>query len=214
MPPAQQLLWVIDRSLEDEYGCLKVWRLCWVEVFTPRHIGGSCGGARNAAEEEGKAALRRFSVTYRRERLLSWLLDAYRRGGQPEKVIPLLEKEADAAGATYAGRRLAGGRKREKARKWCVDGYGRTIADAPGLAAGLQERLRKMAEEEKNFALAAAYRAEDFFERPSIDGYQKLRKATEKSGSGKLFARALSPICGPAHARSAKATPGRCRSPR
>jgi len=76
---------------------------------------------------------------------------------------------------------LAAG-KREQARNWCVDGYGRTIADAPGLAAGLQERLRKMAEEEKNFALAAAYRAEDFFARPSIDGYQQLRNATEKVG--------------------------------
>ena len=36
-----------------------------------------------------------FADTYRRNRLIGWLIKAYERGGQAEKVLPLLEQEAD-----------------------------------------------------------------------------------------------------------------------
>lgn len=182
MPPAQQLLWVVNRSLEDEYGLLE-----GADTVLSRGSYTEAQWREVAAELEtrlkkmGKPSSARFSATYQREKLLSWLLDASRRGGQTERVIPLLEKEADTCRCygMLVDALLAAG-KRDQARKWCIDGYGRTINDAPGLAAGLQERLRKLAEAEKNFALAAAYRAEDFFARPSIDGYQQLRKSAEK----------------------------------
>ncbi|MGK2905872.1 MAG: hypothetical protein ACSLFH_05925, partial [Desulfuromonadales bacterium] len=63
---------------------------------------------------------------------------------------------------------------------WCIRGYQKTIADAPGIASGLQKRLRELAETQGRFELAAAYRAEDFFERPSESAYIELREVAEK----------------------------------
>jgi uncharacterized Zn finger protein len=75
---------------------------------------------------------------------------------------------------------LAAG-ERDKARQWCIHGYARTIDDAPGFASDLQERLRKMAQNGRRHDLVAAYRAQDFFDRPSSTSYRELRTATEKA---------------------------------
>jgi uncharacterized Zn finger protein len=111
------------------------------------------------------------------------LIKAFERSGQSEKTIPLLEEEAEACSCygKLADALLAAGEK-EKARQWCVRGFGRTIESAPGIAAELQGRLRDMAEKEKKHDLVAAYRAEDFFAGASIKSYTELRKASEKAG--------------------------------
>jgi uncharacterized Zn finger protein len=69
----------------------------------------------------------------------------------------LLEKEADACMeyGKLVDALLAAGEK-EKARQWLIQGFGRTIADAPGIAADLQGRLREMAEKGKRHDLTAA----------------------------------------------------------
>lgn len=183
--PSKQILWVIDHCLEDEFslfdradGVFKNGRYAeshWREVA-------------DVLEERlrlaGNPRSGRFAENYRRDRLVAWLLDACRRGGQPERVIPLLEKEAAAGrGFELLVDALLTAGKRERARRWCIDGYARTIAESPGLAAGLKERLCRIAGEEKNFPLVAAYHAENFFERPSEQGYKELRKAAEKVGA-------------------------------
>jgi uncharacterized Zn finger protein len=68
----------------------------------------------------------------------------------------------------------------DRARKWCVHGYQKTIEDAPGIASGLQTWLRKIAEADGRLDLAAAYWAEEFFERPSEHAYIDLRTAAIK----------------------------------
>jgi uncharacterized Zn finger protein len=55
------------------------------------------------------------------------------------------------------------------------------VDDAPGIAGGLQEQLRKMAQTERRHDLVAAYRAQDFFARPSRANYSELRKAGQKA---------------------------------
>lgn len=180
--PAEQLLWVINRSLEDEYSLLEgTESILNNKIYAKSHWHEVAKGLAARLQTVGKPQSNRFSESYRRGKLMSWLLDAYRRAGQPEKVIPLLEKEADACQSygLLVDALLEIG-ERERARRWCIDGYARTIGNAPGIAAGLQERLRKLAEKEKNFSLAAAYWAEDFFERPSEQGFVELRKAAEK----------------------------------
>jgi hypothetical protein len=55
------------------------------------------------------------------------------------------------------------------------------VADAPGIASALQERLRTMAQKERRYDLVAAYRAQDFFDASSDMSYSELRKAAEKA---------------------------------
>ncbi|TFH65102.1 MAG: SWIM zinc finger domain-containing protein [Candidatus Zixiibacteriota bacterium] len=180
--PPKQLLWVIDRCLDDQFGLLD--RADGV-FKNSRYVECHWREVADVLEERLRAlpAPRsgRFSENYRRDSLVAWLLDARRRGGQPERVIPLLEKEA-AAGRSFellVDALLAAG-ERERARRWCITGHARTIAESPGIAAGLKDRLCRIAVEEKNFPLAAAYHADDFFERPSEQGYKELRRSAEK----------------------------------
>ena len=140
--PPQQLLWIINRRLEDEYGLLEGTEdVLRIGAYADSHWREVASNLEAQLQAMDKPRSARFSATYQREKLMSWLLDAYRRGGQPEKVIPLLEKEADVCRCygTLADALLEVG-KREQARQWCINGYVRTIEEVPGTAAGLQER--------------------------------------------------------------------------
>jgi uncharacterized Zn finger protein len=68
----------------------------------------------------------------------------------------------------------------DRARQWCIRGFGRTTQDASGIAGNLRGMLRRLAEEEGKWELAAAYRAEEFFDRPSVKCYEELRAAAAK----------------------------------
>lgn len=182
LPPSEQLLWLVEHELDDQYDMLS-----GVDVVLndPRYTQEHWREISTVFEawlkkmESPKSG--NFSATYRRERVLTWLRNAYSRSGQPQKVIPLLEEEADRCRSydLLVNALLEAG-EQDRARHWCIQGYQKTIADAPGIASGLQKRLRELAETQGRLDLAAAYRAEDFFERPSESCYIKLREAAEK----------------------------------
>ncbi|GAB4346350.1 MAG: SWIM zinc finger family protein [Desulfobulbaceae bacterium] len=181
LPRAEQILKMINVALTDEYsicGSLdelltgkKYSKADWLEVA--EHLEKRLA----AAKKPGGS----FSAHYERTQLMEWLIRTWEKSGQSEKIIPLLEKEA---GVTQCYERLVDTLIREgrleDARSWCVRGYEKTIKSAPGIADGLQRRLREIAEREKRFDLAASYRAEQFFGYPCISLYQELQKAAEK----------------------------------
>jgi uncharacterized Zn finger protein len=185
LTPPEQLLWLVDRELEDEYSLLggadavlngpryteKQWREVAVALEGRlQHMGVPQSG--------------QFSETYRRGRVMTSLRHAYGRSGEQQKVIPLLEEEADRCRSYDAlVKVLLKTGERDRARQWCIRGFNKTIEDAPGVASGLQERLRQLAEEEGKFDLAAACRAEDFFDRPAEKTFIDLRQAAEKASA-------------------------------
>ncbi|MBU0910833.1 MAG: SWIM zinc finger family protein [Proteobacteria bacterium] len=178
----EQLLWMIDIFLEDQYS---------VSDSCERFIHGKAYDRQDWTEvaaslQERLDSLRvsrsdSLSSGYHRRMVMNRLIDALERSGQPGKVIPLLEREAD---STLCYERLADtflqNGKHEKAREWCIRGFQKTVTSAPGIAAGLQKKLRELAGQEKKFDLEAAYRAQDFFDHPSPANYRELQKAAEK----------------------------------
>jgi len=179
----EQLLWIIDRMLEDEYELLAAassilerrvysrshWREV-VEVLTRRLDPG--------ARKPGAS----FTATYRRNRLLGCLLDACARAGWRDRIIPLLEAETDTClcHLRLVDELLAAGEE-QRARDWCIRGYASTIAEAPGIARELQSRLRDMAQGQQRYDLEAAYAAQEFCRRPSLEGYTDLRDAAQRA---------------------------------
>lgn len=183
MSPAEQLLWVIDRVLADEYSLLDSGgKFLESGTYTQAHWHEVADDLEARLKSMAKPATTAFSETYRRNGVVNMLLNAFERSGRREKIIPLLEKEADACRCygKLVDALLAAGES-ENARQWCVRGFERTIESASGIAAELQGRLRQMAEKEKKYDLAASYRAEDFFESSSRKTYTELRKAAEKA---------------------------------
>lgn len=182
---SDQLLWVIDRMLDDEFSLLESGE----EVIAdPAYTAADWQEVANAVEKRlaglDTSRSAQFSDTYRRTRLINRLMKAYQLGGETEKILPLLEKEADICRnyEQLVDRLLEAG-ERQQARLWCVHGFDRTCKESPGIASSLQKRLREMAAAEKREDLVAAYRAQDFFCRASLDSYRELRKAAEKIGA-------------------------------
>jgi len=185
LPRSQQLLWVIDRLLEDEFSLLESGEAVLNNaVYTPADWREAAVALETRLSAAAKPRGANYSDAYRRTRLVNRLLDAYQKGGEPEKILPLLETEADACQnyEQLVVRLLEGGNK-DAARHWCVQGFCRTLKESPGIAAGLQKRLREMAAADKRDDLVAAYRAQDYFRRASLENFRELRKAAEKIGA-------------------------------
>jgi uncharacterized Zn finger protein len=72
--------------------------------------------------------------------------------------------------------------RRAEAKVVAVDGFRQTIDSAPGIAWDLEAKLLRMAGQDKDLPLVAAYRCLEFFNRPSLDSYKPLRKAAEAAG--------------------------------
>ena len=183
MTPSEQLLWVIDHTLADEYSLLESGgKIFENETYTQAHWREVADALEARLKSMARPASSAFSETYHRSGVLNMLIEAFERSGRKEKIIPLLEKEADVCHCygKLVDALLAAGEKK-KARQWCVRGFERTVENASGIAAELQGRLREMAEREKRHDLAAAYRAEDFFDSASRKSYTGLRKAAEKA---------------------------------
>jgi len=182
LAPVQQLLWVIDRILEDDFSMLdSADPFLKKRMFTRTHWREVCAALETRLNDLPKPASPGFSDRYRREQLLSQLLFAFQRAGWKDRIIPTLEQQVDAC---QCYKRLVDAlleaNERDRARHWCIQGYTNTVEESPGIASALQKQLRLIAQEERRYDLVAAYRAQDFFARPSATDYRELRKAAEK----------------------------------
>lgn len=182
LSPPEQLLWLIDHEIDDDFSLLTgADAVLNNPCYSEDHWRETSIALEKRLQRMKLPKADNFSESYRRTRTMTWLRDAYRRSGQQQKVIPLLEQEADRCRSyeTLVEALLETG-ERDRARQWCIRGFNKTIKDAPGIAGRLQERLRQLAEDEGKLELATAYRAEDFFDRPSEKAYIELRQAAEK----------------------------------
>ena len=182
LPAPAQLVRMIDVFLEDQY-CISNSLEKFIEQkkYTPAHgmeVGEELQKRLAAMPKPGKDD---FSARYERERLMRFLVQAYERSGREEKVIPLLEKEVRATECyEWLVRTLIGKNEIGRARAWCIKGFEQTAQKARGIAHGLRQTLRELAAKEKKDDLVAAYRAEEFFDRPCRAAYAELQKAAEE----------------------------------
>jgi uncharacterized Zn finger protein len=183
MSAPEQLLWYIDVSLEDDYSLSdnageyieseRYRKAHWQEVASVLQARLT-----DLPKPKGEDD---YSVRYRRERIMNRLIQAYEKTGQPELVLPLLEKEVHALQCyNRLVDRLLDDGEIAKAREWCIKGYERTRNKAAGTASRLQGKLRELAQHEQNPELVAAYRAQDFFAQPGLNSYLDLQKACEE----------------------------------
>lgn len=179
---SQQLLWLIDIFLEDDYSLSdegepyihaeSYTKDNWLEVVQELQFRLA-----KTAVPKGDD----FSSRYHREQLMDWLITALEKSGRPDEVLALLEKEVHRVQCygRLVDHLLAEGKTRQ-AREWCIKGVEQTKNSAIGIAANLQKKLREMAKHDKNPQMVAAYRAQDFFYSSGLENYLALQKATEK----------------------------------
>ncbi len=188
LTPAQRLLWEIDVQLNDEYGILsdlkgpaesarRGGRAVWSEV-------ADVLSARLAGMPTQPPGTKiDFSSRYKREQMMHTLLRALEQAGRLDEMIPILEQETSQT-LCYVElvKRLAEHERMDEARMWAKRGFVETLKEAPGIAWQLEKQLRELAAGEKNTPLEAAYCALEFFEKPGVESFSRLKEAANRAG--------------------------------
>lgn len=181
LSPADRVRWVLERSLEDDFGLLGP-----VSAFLDRQhltteqwaeVSGWLRG-RLAAVAPGTPGW-----SYQRQTLTGWLVRVLRAAGLDDQIVPLLEDEAR---QTHDYERLVETLlslgQTDKALAWSQAGFEKICAALPGMAAQLHRRLQEMAFASHQPGLGAAYVADAFFDRPSMNGFEALRQTSLSVG--------------------------------
>jgi uncharacterized Zn finger protein len=185
---SERLLWEIDLRLRDDCGLLD-------GLSGPVEAGQPQGKdhwskvadslairlAKMPRRPEGNRA--EYASTYRREQVMRWLLRALENAGRSDEVIPVLEREvAETQCYEKLVEKLIEAGCVEKAGEWARKGFVETLEGAPGVAWNLVGKLYELAVRVRDYPLAAAYRAMEFFDRPSLQRYCDLQKSATKAG--------------------------------
>ena len=183
LSPVEQMLWVIDAELKDEY------ELCYgSESFWKRKHKPSDWStvADRLLERLNNLQLAKnndnFSESYHRDSLTNRIIQALENSGRHEEIIPLCKEEVLKTGSY---RRLVDflrkAKRLEEAEQWIHKGIKETQKKWPGIAKDLRDTLREMREKDGNWLQVAAFRIEDFIQSPSLQGYKEMKKASERA---------------------------------
>jgi uncharacterized Zn finger protein len=183
LSPVEQMLWVIDAELKDNYelcyGSASFWEneqkaSDW-SVVADKLIQ-RLNEFRSVRGEDN------FSRNYQRDRLSNWIIQGLENAGRREEIIPICEQEAVNTGSyTRLVDFLRKAKRLDEAEQWIHKGIKATQKQWPGIAKELKDTLREMREREGNWAKVAAFRVEDFLESPSLHTFQDMRKSAEKA---------------------------------
>jgi uncharacterized Zn finger protein len=183
-PASDKILYAIDADLQDEYDVIGnaanvVLNAKWTHADWSSAADRLAGRLKKSTH--GKNA-DEFSRNYRRNRLSNWLLHALDRAGRSDELLAVYEAEARATGSyERLVRHLIGQNQFEDAERWAREGIERTQEKWPGIASSLLKTLCELACRRKDWGVVAAHAARDFFERPSMRGFQDLIAAASKA---------------------------------
>jgi uncharacterized Zn finger protein len=183
LTPAQKLLFAIDAHLQDDYGIVNdaadvilmmpSAKLAWSEVSDIL-----AQRAKSPAEDNDP-----YYRKYQHEHIADWLIRALENAGREDEILAVCEQEARVSGSyERLVKRLIEKKQYEEAERWAAMGIEKTVAKLPGIASGLEKLLGEMAIERRQWPIAAAHAALEFFSHPSRDSFQKLLKAAAKAG--------------------------------
>ncbi|HSB04811.1 MAG TPA: SWIM zinc finger family protein [Thermodesulfobacteriota bacterium] len=183
LPPVEQMLWVIDAELQDEY------ELCnGSESFWEKKQKASDWSAAADILVERLNLLKidksedSFSRNYHRDGLTNWIIRAFENSGRNEEIIPLCEQEAV---KTKSYGRLVNvlreAKRFQEAEQWICKGIKATQKELPGIAKQLRDTLREMREKEGDWQGVASFRVDDFVQSPSLEAFKEMRKAAERA---------------------------------
>jgi uncharacterized Zn finger protein len=183
LPGSKKLLYAIDMELEDDYdlcqGAEVVFDADWPAADWSA-VADELARRLQALPAVDRAS--DFSASYKREGLSRWVIEALDAAGRGDETLAVLEAEARNTGSyERLVRRLLEDGKLENAARWALEGIKATPARFAGITHNLRTLLREVAERQKDWPKVAALSAEEFFERPSVEGLQQLTKAAAKA---------------------------------
>ncbi|MGB9940965.1 SWIM zinc finger family protein [Methanosarcina sp.] len=182
LPAHKKMLYALELELKDNYNILNE-HTFWKGDFTREEwrLFAKALKARLQKTGKGKGVLQDSS--WERDYVVDRLIDALRKGGLSEEIIPISELEAERTG-NYLRlvRELLGSGQKKKAEEWIYKGVKESREDKPGNARELLQMLVEIKEKEENWLFVAALETEEFFRFPQLASYIKMREAAGKIG--------------------------------
>jgi len=181
--PLEQMLWVIEAELGDEYDLCHGAEIFWKQKHKASDwslLADKLLERLNhfpAGEKEDS-----FSRNYRRDGLSNWVIHALDNAGRQEEIIPLCQREAEITG-NYPRlvQYLIKAAQFQEAEQWIHRGMKATRGTWPGIASELRRALQEMREKDGNWLQVAAFKAEDFFLAPTLKTFKELQKAAKRA---------------------------------
>lgn len=184
LPAPKKLMFAIDAGLADDYsitepGTERVFQAKWSPADWSQ-VADELARRLNAVP---KTKLDQGDwKSYQRERMSQWLLSALESAGRKQEVLSVLESEARANGSyERLVRHLLEADRRDDARRWAMEGLAKTPAELAGIIHTLKSLLCELAARDRDWPTVAAFRAEEFFERPSVQSFEELLTAAQKA---------------------------------
>lgn len=183
LSPVDQMLWVIDAQLKDEYDLFQNSEQFWNHKFSKEAWSSLADILLKRLtefvvfhKEEG------YSRKYRRDHLSDWVIRALEKAGRQKEIIPLCEQEVEET-ENYPRlvKWLIEAKRLKEAEQWIIKGIKATRQHSPGLAQGLRNTFREIREKDGNWLQVASFRAEEFFNEPTLITLQELQKAAGKA---------------------------------
>ncbi len=177
LSPSQRILWLIDASHADPYDIIYD-----VDQYLDRDKYDKAAWSEAAdvlLDRLSKLPTKKqrddFSTSHRRRRVMNRAIQALENSDRDEEIIPLFEREAPITDCfELFVDRLVTENRTEEAKMVAIDAVKKARGKHDGTAWNLAAKLREMASAEKDHPLAAAYRALEFFNRPTLHLYQPV----------------------------------------
>ncbi|HEY3361333.1 MAG TPA: SWIM zinc finger domain-containing protein [Methanosarcina sp.] len=182
LPAHEKMLYTLELELKDDYSILNEPAL-WRENYTQEEwrLFAEALKVRLQKAEKEKDIL--YDSSWERDYVVDRLIEALRKAGLSEEIIPISEIEAEITG-NYARliRELLDSGQKKKAEEWIYRGIKELREYKPGTAYELLQTLIEIKEKDENWPFVAALETEDFFRFPQLSSYIKMQKAVIKIG--------------------------------
>jgi uncharacterized Zn finger protein len=177
---AEQLLWLIEAELDDEYGFVP---LDLTNFWEQEPSQGDWGLVAEWLQKQLQTMTGSDSGrSYKRDRISNWLVKALKNAGRKNDILVLLEQEALKTGSYVRFvQALIDTKKLQEADSWIKKGIVATEQKWPGIAQDLRDLWKTLRENEKSWGHLTALSAEDFFISPNLSTFYNLKAAAERS---------------------------------
>jgi len=191
--PVEQMQWAVQMELDDNYylceGIGTFWKIKQIKNDWSALADILIDELKQLGKQKHKD---NYSLKYRRESLVDWIVHALRKAGRSAEILPICEKEARITDSyVRLVNELRRARKQEKAEEWIIKGIKATENKHLGIAHQLREIFIEIHEKKKDRPLVAAVFAEEFIYSPSLSSYKELQKASKKSKSWSAICEAV-----------------------
>ena len=182
LPAHQKMTYMLAIELKDNYSILNE-HTFWKENFPNEEWKLFAEILKTRLHEAEKTKDSSHVSSWKRDYAVDRLIDALRKAGLSEEIIPICESEAEKTGNYIRLVRilLEFGKKKE-AEEWIYRGIKKIGRYKPEIAHELWLVLVEIKENEEDWLFVTALETEEFFRLPQMSSYIGMRDSAEKAG--------------------------------